>query len=141
MKTKTITAALILSLMLAVGAHARSAVPLIEPPHIELAVGGDNADTDAVKNAIVAGGAQVQWAVVSSEPGKLRLRYIKNGKHEVIVDALYDATGYQLKYVSSSNMKYDPDSLDGPVIHPYYNKWIEQLMHSIANAYTKTPRP
>ena len=145
--------ALILSLALVAGAHARSAVPLIEPARVELLAAGANGNAEAVKNAIVAGGAPLGWAVVSSEPGKLRLKYNKQGKHEVVVDASYDATGYQLKYVSSFNMKYEiaagtPAGNDStslymasareigagtPMIHPFYNKWVENLMRSIAS--------
>lgn len=134
MKTKTLAVALTLSLALAAGAYAtRSAVPLIEPARIELAASSANADVEAVKNAIVVGGAVLNWTVVSSEPGKLRLQFSKQGKHIVVVDATYDATGYQLKYVSSTNMKYE--ETDGPVIHPFYNKWVDNLIHSIGKAY------
>ena len=138
MKTKEVIVALILSLALVASAHARSAVPLIEPARVQLAAAGANENADAVKNAIVAGGAERGWVLISSDPGKLRLKYNKQGKHEVVVDVTYDATGYQLKYVSSMNMKYENDA-DGPMIHPFYNKWINNLMFSIGKVSVKTP--
>lgn len=138
MKTKAVIVALALGLTLATGAHAaRSAVPLVEPARVALIAGGAKASDEAVKNAIIAGGAERGWTVVSSEPGKLRLKFNKHDKHEVVVDALYDATGYQLKYVDSKNMKYE-NGANGPMIHPFYNRWLEYLMGSIAKNQVKT---
>jgi len=139
MKTKAITVALTLSLALAAGvAQARSAVLLLEHARVELAVGG-NDNPEGVKNAIVTGGAERGWTVVTSEPGRVRLKYDKQGgKHEVVVDALYDGKGYQLKYVSSFNMKYE-NGPDGALIHPFYNKWVDSLMQAISRIPVKAP--
>jgi len=140
MKTRVITVVLTISLALAAGtAHAsRRAVPLIEPARVELATGA-NENPEVVKDAIIAGGAARGWVAVSSDPGKLRLKYDKQGgKHEVVVDVTYDAKGYQLKYVSSFNMKYE-NGANGPMIHPFYNKWIDNLIQSIAKTPIKIP--
>jgi len=139
MKTKAITVALTLSLALAAGvAQARSAVLLIEPARVELAVGA-NQNAEAVKDVIIAGGAERGWSVVTSDPGRVRLKYDKhNGKHEVVVDITYDARGYQLRYVSSFNMKYE-NGPNGQLIHPFYNKWVEGLMQAIAKIPLKVP--
>ena len=142
MKIKTTATAITLTLCmaLAVPAYAaRSAVPLIEPARVELLSLADSvgADTNGVKNAIIAGGAIRGWTVVNSESGKLRLQFNKNNKHIVEIDILYDATGYQLKYADSKNMEYK-DQAKGPVIHPFYNKWIQNLIGDIAKAYAQT---
>jgi hypothetical protein len=65
-------------------------------------------------------------------PGKVTLKYNK-GKHEVAVDAIYDADGYQLKYVNSANMNYK--LVDGQTqIHPAYNDWVAKLNNTIRAA-------
>lgn len=111
-------------------AWARSA-PLIEPERVLMpATQGQAPAAERVRAAIVAGSQSLGWTIVQDEPGKLRLKYNKQGKHEVIIDASYDAEGYQLKYVSSVNMNYGEDT-DGREIHPNYNRWIANLIKTI----------
>jgi hypothetical protein len=136
MKIRAATVALTLSLALAAGADAaRRPVPLVEPARVELVTDSAKANEESVKNAIIAGGAEFEWVVVSSEPGKLRLKYNKQNKHEVMVDAVYDATGYQIKYVDSMNMQYQKTE-NGMVIHPFYSRWIDNMMKAIERKYT-----
>jgi hypothetical protein len=121
-----------LALVAAAGvSHARSAVPLIEPDRVALVFGATNLTPDLVKQAIARGGQKHGWTVSDEQPGRLRLKYIKQGKHEVVVDVTYDTTGFLVRYVDSTNMKYG--SKDGvPVIHPFYNQWVANLSRAIS---------
>jgi len=122
---KRIALTLALSLAL-VAAQAREA-PLMETGRVVLTAASGQ---EAVRSAIIAGSATHGWVVAQEEPGKLTLKYNKQGKHEVVVDALFDAKGYELKYVDSKNMNYAKND-QGTVIHPNYNRWIANLVKAI----------
>lgn len=123
MKRIVVTLVLALSTLVT---QAREA-PLMEPGRVLLTAASGE---EAVRAAIIAGGASHGWVVAQEEPGKLTLRYNKQGKHEVVVDALFDAKGYELKYVDSKNMNYAKND-QGTVIHPNYNRWIANLVKAI----------
>lgn len=133
MRTKQWAVALALAAVMGT-AVARSA-PMVEPERVLLpSAQGQARGADAVRAAIVAGGQSLGWMVVKDEPGRLTLKYNKQGKHEAVIDALYDADGYQLKYVDSMNLNYEHGS-SGREIHPNYNRWIANLIKTIgANA-------
>lgn len=149
-KTKQLALALALAATMGT-AWARSA-PLVEPERVLLpSAEGQSRGAQAVRAAIVAGSESLGWTVVSDEPGKLRLKYNKQGKHEAVIDAVYDADGYQLRYVDSVNLNYRPTgeaprfgaargyadpapaspAETGPQIHPNYNRWIANLIKTI----------
>jgi len=131
---KTIVCALALSLSLGL-AQARSAEPLIEPSRVVL-VSGQDRSLDQLKQAIVRGGARHNWTLAKEEPGKLTLKYNKQNKHEVVVEVSYDLEGFQIRYVSSVNMKHD--SATGE-IHPFYNKWVANLSQAISTEINQLP--
>ena len=131
---KTIVCALALSLSLGL-AQARSAEPLIEPSRVVL-VSGPDRSLDQIKQAIVRGGARHNWTVAKDESGQLTLKYNKQNKHEVVVDVSYDLSGFQIRYVSSVNMKHD--SAKGE-IHPFYNKWVANLSQAISTEINQLP--
>ena len=128
-----------LALSLLMGAAlARSAVVLVEPERVALVSGASPLTRESVRQAIVKGGARHQWTVANDQPGLLQLRYIKEGKHHVVVDVSYDTTGFQIRYVSSTNMKYE--STNGvPMIHPFYNKWVTNLSLAISAEASSLP--
>jgi len=119
-------------LALAAGmAQARSAVPLQQPERVLLAAPTGQALSQAqVRQAIVQGGAQHGWTVAADTANTVQLRFAKEGKHVVVVDVTYDAGGFQIRYVSSVDMKYEQRG-DVAVIHPFYNRWIDNLSRSI----------
>lgn len=125
-----------LALALVFGAaQARSAVALVEPERVVVAATPDSLTADQVKQAIVRGGAKYDWAVVREEAGKIQLKYVKQNKHEVVVDISYDATGFQVRYVNSINMKYEV--VNGTaMIHPFYNTWVANLSRAISTEAT-----
>lgn len=112
-------------------AQARNTVMLVEPERVAVVSGAKALTADQVKQAIVSGGAKHEWTVAGEQPGKLQLKYNKQGKHEVVVDVTYDATGFLIRYAGSTNMKYE--SKEGiQMIHPFYNTWISNLSRSIS---------
>lgn len=110
-------------------AQARTTIPLIEQSRISV-VSPKPIGAAKLKQAIARGGARHNWMVVGDVPGKMTLKYIKQGKHEVVVDVSYDDTSFQIAYVSSVNMKYEMEG-GKPMIHPFYAKWTENLSRAI----------
>lgn len=134
---KKMVVGLILASLVGVS-QARSAVPLVEPDRVVLVAGQSALTPDQVKQAIVRGGAKLGWTVASDEPGKLRLKYNKQNKHEVVVDVSYDNAGFQVRYVNSVNMKYE--QVNGVAhIHPFYNTWVSNLSRAISSEVSGTP--
>ncbi|HEY8973324.1 MAG TPA: hypothetical protein VIN75_03845 [Burkholderiaceae bacterium] len=86
----------------------------------------------AVRKAIIAGGAVHTWKPVADQPGVLTLE-ADSGQHQVVVDVAYDAQGYQITYKSSANMNYEHTD-KRTTIHPKYNKWIQDLNSAIRSA-------
>jgi len=127
---KKMIAGLVLASLVGV-AQARGTVALLEPERVTV-VTGATLDPEQMKQAIVRGGAKYDWTVSGEEPGKLRLKYNKQNRHEVEVAVSYDTTGFQIRYVGSVNMKYE--SKDGVAfIHPGYNTWITNLNRAISS--------
>jgi hypothetical protein len=134
---KKMVVGLILASLVGVS-QARSAVPLVEPDRVVLVAGQSALTPDQVKQAIVRGSAKLGWTVASDEPGKLRLKYNKQNKHEVVVDVSYDNAGFQVRYVNSVNMKYE--QVNGVAhIHPFYNTWVGNLSRAISSEASGTP--
>ncbi|SEL71435.1 hypothetical protein SAMN05216359_114111 [Roseateles sp. YR242] len=116
-------------------AQARTPVALVEPERVVVAASAGTLTPEQVKQAIVRGGARFEWTVVREEAGNIQLKYNKQNKHEVVVAITYDSTGYQIRYVSSVNMKYE--TINGtPMIHPFYNTWVGNLSRAIASEAT-----
>ena len=134
---KKMVVGLILASLVGVS-QARSAVPLVEPDRVVLVAGQAALTPDQVKQAIVRGSAKLGWTVASDEPGKLRLKYNKQNKHEVVVDVSYDNAGFQVRYVNSINMKYE--QVNGVAhIHPFYNTWVSNLSRAVSSEVSGTP--
>src|SRR6218665_681439 len=112
-------------------AHAARQAPLLEPARVLLqSTDGQALTVEKVRSAILMGAQPLGWAVSKDAPGVLELSYNKQNKHYVVVRATYDATGYLLRYVSSTNLNYELKT-EGPEIHPNYNRWIQNLVSHI----------
>lgn len=74
-----------------------------------------------VKNAILKAGAQRQWIMSEVKPGIIKARQQSNN-HTAEVLITYTATGYNIKYDNSLNLK-----ASGGKIHKTYNRWVRNL--------------
>jgi hypothetical protein len=79
-----------------------------------------------VKEAIQKAAKLKGWKVKEEGPSNILL-IINVRKHEVTVNVTYNKSSYKIAYVSSENMRYNPDGKNGPVIHRNYRKWITLL--------------
>jgi len=120
-----------LSITLAIAAHARSAVPVINHENIVIVpANGKNQSLDTVKAAIIRAGTNLQWNISENGNGKLIGTLNVRSKHTIVVDIAYATDKFSITYKDSTNMKFGTE--DGkPVIHPFYNKWVKHLLDSI----------
>jgi hypothetical protein len=138
---------------LSFGSQARETVPIIEHNDIPVITGsGKPITAEQVRNAITAAAASHKWDVrKSSSPDVLTATLVVRGKHTVVASIPYSTEKFSIRYQSSINMKYelaDPaptGSIDlaklnaptkdirpgTPMIHPFYNKWVQDLLQAI----------
>lgn len=122
---RTLLAAALLSLCL--GAAQARDEPMLEPTRISIE-GRAGIDQDSLRKVLIRAGARRNWTIQSDAPGQLQLKQSRNGKHEAVVQVNYEATGYQLGYVSSFNLNADAERRR---IHPTYNMWLRNLSADI----------
>lgn len=138
MKTFSRVLVVVAALLAASAVHAqRAPVPIVERPNVPVATGsGKPASLEALKRAIIDGGAAGarKWVIVPHGNG-LRGTY-KVRSHTVVVDIVPGNNSYSLKYADSINMKYGIDN-GTPVIHPFYNRWVDELLEAIRMETTK----
>lgn len=128
------------ALALACAAYAqRTPVPIIDRPGVPAVSGsGKPLSHEALRQAIISGGTNGarKWSIVPAGDGKtLRGTYIVRA-HTVVVDIVPGSSSYSLKYADSANMKYGVEN-GTPVIHPFYNDWVEQLIRAIDSEMKK----
>lgn len=139
MKRQVLALSLVVALLgAALPAHARHAV-MSEPERVTLGVSeGKKPDAKRVQAAVRESARQSGWTVRDDAPGKMTLRHTK-GRHEAVVDVVYDATSYQIKYVSSLDLGYR--SKNGrSEIHPIYNEWVNDLQRRIEHNFASGGR-
>lgn len=94
----------------------------VEPTKIE-----NPKTSDATYEAIKSAGVSLGWKIRKEQEGiamgKLYLR-----SHVAVVRINYSVSDYSITYVSSQNLKYDPETNE---IHKNYNSWIKNLENAI----------
>lgn len=119
------------------GAHARSSVPIENHENVAVVTASGKAVTaERVRQAFVLGGMKRGWRFEDAGDGQLTGTLNVRGKHTVMVTVNYGPERYSILYKDSTNMKYDQD--DGQaVIHPFYNKWVQNLMQDVGMELAK----
>lgn len=133
-------------------AHARAVVPIVDYVDIPAATGsGVPATAEQVRDAILAAAASNKWQANQSGAPNVLSASLLHGKHTVLVSIPYSAQKFSIKYQDSINMKYElaaplanaytdagnnslkPQPAAGrtPMIHPHYNRWVQDLLQSV----------
>ena len=139
--------ATLLALPMAITAHARTAVPIVNHDKVTWSrADGKQLDLPAVRSAITQAATSKTWSVENG-PGDNTLiaKLLMHNKHTINVTITYSSTAFSVNYLSSINMKYAVEE-DSPevdplsskknlgrheVIHPNYNKWVQELVSAI----------
>jgi hypothetical protein len=142
---------------------AREPVPIVDYNDITVVTGnGKPVTADQIRTAITTAANNLQWEVKKSPNQDLlsATLHVRN-KHTVVVSIPYSVEKYSIRYESSVNMKYRPAGATASVnynaastvnysfagaaqttgtaavIHPYYNRWVQELMKSINDELNK----
>ncbi|HUT50516.1 MAG TPA: hypothetical protein VM325_14340 [Alphaproteobacteria bacterium] len=86
-----------------------------------------NVQLDAVTEAIHRAGRKSQWVTKSVSPGVIEARRDwGGGKHNIMVDVLYDTKTYRIVHKSSKNLKHSERR-----VHSAYNIQVDALQKAI----------
>lgn len=131
MKLIIATLALLLSFTASTPALARTSVPIENlPNNPAVASSGKILSIDDVKRVIQAAALYRNWSLTEKSPGTFLATLNVRGKHTIMVDITYTETTYSISYSNSSNMNYTSDGGQG-LIHPNYNKWVQDFRRAI----------
>lgn len=132
MKSLLSALALVLSLAVSSPVWARASVPIENlPNNLAVAASGKVLTLDEVKRTIQMAAMLKNWSLEDKGPGAMVATLNVRGKHTIVVDVSYTASSYSFTYNNSAvNMNYTQDGGQG-VIHPNYNKWVQDLRKAI----------
>jgi hypothetical protein len=121
---------LVAALMTVTAVHAARTAPLVGYENVlATSIDGKPLTTEQVRKAIIMAAASKQWVASALQGDTLRLTHSR-GKHTAVVDVVYTAQSYSIRYVDSSNLNYDAVK-GAPIIHPTYNGWVNNLRAAI----------
>lgn len=131
MKSRSFITVVVALTLFATHAMARTPVPIVNHENIPVVTSSAKAlSADQVKQAIMLVAAAKNWSIGFQSDGKLQATLVVRNKHTIVVEIAYSPEKYSLTYKDSINMKHG--QLDGhAVIHPYYNKWVQELKDGI----------
>ena len=105
-------------------------LPLVNPQPIPVP---QRATPDQVYKVITRVLARFGWVVASDKPGNLEATYAPRD-FTVRISITYDTTQVQIRYIDSTNLKYEMKK-DGPYIHKNYTAWIRNLVTGISGEF------
>ena len=105
-------------------------LPLVNPQPIPVP---QRATPDQVYKVITKVLARFGWVVASDKPGNLEATYAPRD-FTVRISITYDTTQVQIRYIDSTNLKYEMKK-DGPYIHKNYTAWIRNLVTGISGEF------
>lgn len=116
----------------------RQPVPIVERENLPaLAASGAALTPEAIAAAITRGAenGKIKWIV--SRAGADRLTATYNVRtHSISVNIVFTEKTYSVFYSSSINMKYGVEN-GVKVIHPFYNRWVDELVQAIGAEFRK----
>ena len=108
---------------------------LIEDPfRVKFQGGSTELSREKIAQAIKLIAGIKGWRVVNQGDDRMELTTIVRDEHVVSLDLGYDAGGYVIRYVQSTNLLYEEQKRQGSVlrvIHKNYNGWIRELVTGI----------
>jgi hypothetical protein len=115
-----------------INTFAKSLVPIIDHTDVQLhSFNNKTLSVDQVRKAIVLAGAKHTWDFESGDSeNSLVGTLVVRGKHTVVIDIKIEKSSLSITYKNSVNLNFK--ELNGKkLIHPNYNKWIQDLITNI----------
>ena len=107
--------------------------PLDDPWRIEFQAGAKPVTGHDIEQVVRIVGATRGWRVINPTEGRMEVMGIVR-EHTMSIELAYDATGYVIRYLQSTNLSYKELANSGGtlrVIHSNYNGWIKDLVSGI----------
>ncbi len=107
-----------------------------DPLHVKFAGDAGKLTRQQMRQAIEMAALVREWRIVNASDDKFELTTIKNGKHFLHVIVPYSETGFEIRYLESTDMMYGNARDQGRtvrVVHRNYNAWIRQLAETVSN--------
>ena len=104
-----------------------------DPWRIEFQGGAKPVTRQDLEQVVTIVGATRGWKVANSTEGRMELTNVIR-EHTMSIELTYDATGYGIRYLQSTNLLYEELARSGAtlrVIHGNYNGWIKDLVSGI----------
>jgi len=102
-----------------------------DPWRIEFQGGAKQVTRQDIEQAVKIVGATRGWKAVNPTEGRMELTNVIR-EHTVSIELTYDATGYTIRYLQSTNLLYEARGVGMlRVIHSNYNGWIKDLVAGI----------
>lgn len=92
------------------------------PSSVALPASLGNVPLSVIGDGIIDAGTAKKWKMKEIEPGMIRGTLNVRGKHQAVVDVVFNNQQYAINYVSSRNLL-----SQGARIHKSYNKWVREL--------------
>jgi hypothetical protein len=102
-----------------------------DPWRIDFQDGTRQVTRQDIEQAVKIVGATRGWKIANSTEGRMELTNVIR-EHTVSIELTYDATGYGIRYLQSTNLLYEERG-GGTLrlIHSNYNGWIKDLVAGI----------
>lgn len=121
-----------LALIMSGSVMARPPVPMVDVVDQPVATAsGKSLTAEETQDAIRSAAEGRKWVVTPTPDGKMVASLSWNSnKHTIVVTIMATAERYSIAYKDSVNMHYG--MRDGqPIIHPYYNRFVDELRDAI----------
>lgn len=137
MRTLTSIVVLLGLMVAASTAQARGSVPIVEHRDLPVRAGSGKAPIAEQVGAAIAAALDTAkaelnfpWKREPAGPNALVATLQVRGKHTIRVDISWSADKYSALYKDSIDMNFKTKK-SVPLIHPFYNKWVDELLVSI----------
>ncbi len=115
---------IVLAVFLLLGAGCNRQIAKFEPTPVG---NKTNPTLDRVTQAITDAGELAQWRMKVLSPGIIEaMKVWAGGKHNIVVDVVYDADKFGIQYKSSKNLR-----REGEWVHGTYNIFTRELHAAI----------
>jgi len=127
-RTRVLPVLLLPVLLLLMAFHQ---LPLVNPQPIPVPA---KASPEQVYKVLTTVLARFGWVVASDKPGNLEATYAPRD-FTVRIGISYDRTQVQIRYIDSTNLKYEKKKDGVTYIHKNYTAWIKNLVTGISGEF------
>jgi hypothetical protein len=113
------------------GRASEPVLNLVDEPAV--AASGKALSGENLRQVITKAAQEKKWIVTPATDGRLSASLSWRNKHTIVVEIACAANRYSVTYKSSVNMNYSVWN-DQAVIHPYYNRHVNELRDAIRAA-------